>query len=51
MPASGIGAVKRLILSTDAQRAGQALSRMLTSSAPSIRDELRRFAEEHGCAL
>jgi phosphotransferase system enzyme I (PtsP) len=51
MPASGIGPVKRLILSIDARAAEQAVSRMLLSGAPSIREELTTFAAEHGCAL
>ena len=51
MPASGIGPVKRLILSADARAAEKAVSRMLLSGSPSIRDELTEFAAEHGCAL
>lgn len=51
MPASGIGPVKRLILSLDAQAASTALQRMLASKTASLRDELTEFATTHGCAL
>jgi phosphotransferase system enzyme I (PtsP) len=51
MPASGVGPVKRLILSADAREAEQALSRMLLSGAASIRDELAAFARSRSYAL
>jgi len=51
MPASGIGPVKRLILSLDAGEATAALSRMMRSDSPTIRPELTEFATSRGYAL
>jgi phosphotransferase system enzyme I (PtsP) len=51
MPASGVGPVKRLILSLDAGAASKAVARMLNSDAPTIRGELTDFATTNGCAL
>ncbi len=51
MPASGVGPVKRLILSLDAGVASKAVARMLSSDAPTIRGELTDFATANGCAL
>jgi phosphotransferase system enzyme I (PtsP) len=51
MPASGIGPVKRLILSLDAHEAASALTRMLRSDGPTIRPELTEFAKARGYAL
>jgi phosphotransferase system enzyme I (PtsP) len=52
MPASGVGAVKRLILSLDAGKAAAAVARMMQASrASSIRSELTEFATEQGYAL
>lgn len=51
MPASGIGPVKRLILSLDAREAAAGVARMLRSDGPTIRPELTEFAKERGFAL
>jgi len=51
MPASGVGPVKRMILSLDASAASQAVKRMLQSHAPSIRGELTEFAKARSLAL
>ncbi len=51
MPASGIGPVKRLILSMDAREAATAMARMLRSDGPTIRPELTEFAKARGYAL
>lgn len=51
MPASGIGPVKRALLSLDARAATVAVERMLRFESPSIRAELTEFAEAQGCAL
>jgi phosphotransferase system enzyme I (PtsP) len=51
MPASGIGPVKRLLLSADANLAGAALQPMLSSGVSSIRGELTSIAAEQGWAL
>ncbi|MGE0741354.1 MAG: phosphoenolpyruvate--protein phosphotransferase [Hyphomonadaceae bacterium] len=51
MPASGIGPVKRLILSLDASAASAAIERMLRRESASIRGELTEFATAAGCAL
>ena len=51
MPASGIGPVKRLILSLDAREAAAGVARMLRSDGPTIRPELTEFAKERGYAL
>ncbi len=51
MPASGVGPVKRLVLSLDARQAGDAVARMINSGAPSIRTELTEFANKNGYAL
>jgi len=51
MPASGIGPVKRMILSLDAYAASAAVARVLKSDAPTIRAELTEFANETGVAL
>jgi phosphotransferase system enzyme I (PtsP) len=51
MPASGIGPVKRLILSMDAREAATAMARMLRSDGPTIRPELTEFARIRGYAL
>jgi phosphotransferase system enzyme I (PtsP) len=46
MPASGIGPVKRLILSLDAAAAAEALQQMLRADGASVRRELTEFASE-----
>ena len=46
MPASGIGPVKRLILSLDAAAAAEALQQMLRADGASVRSELTEFASE-----
>jgi phosphotransferase system enzyme I (PtsP) len=52
MPASGVGAVKRLILSLDTGVATAAVARMMQASgASSIRRELTEFATQQGYAL
>jgi phosphotransferase system enzyme I (PtsP) len=51
MPASGIGPVKRLILSLDARQASEAVTRMMNSGAATIRGELTEFANKNGYAL
>ncbi|MBL8544020.1 MAG: phosphoenolpyruvate--protein phosphotransferase [Hyphomonadaceae bacterium] len=51
MPASGVGPVKRLILSLDAQEAAQAVRGMLTAQTETIRAELTHFANERGYLL
>mgnify|MGYP002623348670 CR=1 FL=1 len=51
MPASGVGPVKRLILSLDARQASEAVARMMQSGAASIRGELTEFGIQRGFAL
>jgi phosphotransferase system, enzyme I, PtsP len=51
MPASGIGPVKRLILSLDAREAATAVARMMRYDMPTIRAELTEFAVGRGFAL
>jgi phosphotransferase system enzyme I (PtsP) len=51
MPAAGIGPVKKLILSLDAEASAGALEKLMQKPSPSLRSELARFAEEHGFAL
>jgi phosphotransferase system, enzyme I, PtsP len=51
MPASGIGPVKRLILSLDAREAATAVARMMRYDMPTIRAELTEFAAGAGYAL
>ncbi len=51
MPASGIGPVKRLILSLDALETATAVTSMLRASKASIRGELTEFANARGYAL
>jgi phosphotransferase system enzyme I (PtsP) len=51
MPASGVGPVKRLVLSLDAAKAADAVSAMLKSDASSVRGELTDFANRNDIAL
>jgi phosphotransferase system enzyme I (PtsP) len=51
MPASGIGPVKRMLMSLDVGNAGEHLQTMLKSSAPTIRSELNDFAQRAGAVL
>jgi phosphotransferase system enzyme I (PtsP) len=51
MPASGIGPVKRLILSMEAQTTADAVARLMSRNRPSIRNELTEFARAEGYAL
>lgn len=51
MPASGVGPVKRLILSLDAREAATAVARMMRYDMPTIRGELTEFAAARGYAL
>lgn len=51
MPASGIGPVKRLLLSLDAAHAERALERMMRRESASVRSELTEFATGAGYSL
>ena len=51
MPASGIGPVKRMILSLDAAELAEALHQMLHGDGASIRRELTEFASEMNLPL
>lgn len=51
MPASGVGPVKRMLLSLDTRVAADAVTPMLRSDAPSIRRELTAFATGEDYAL
>ncbi|MBL8536510.1 MAG: phosphoenolpyruvate--protein phosphotransferase [Hyphomonadaceae bacterium] len=51
MPASGIGPIKRLILSLDTRAAGEAVEALLASSSASIRADLAAMAETQGYVL
>lgn len=51
MPASGVGPVKRLVLSLDAQETSRALDAMLSANNDSVRAELTAFARERSAAL
>jgi phosphotransferase system, enzyme I, PtsP len=51
MPASGIGPVKRLLLSLDAGAAGEALENMMKKPSSSIRAALAGYAKETDIAL
>lgn len=51
MPASGIGPVKRMILSLDAAELAEALQQMLHGDGASVRRELTEFASEMNLPL
>jgi phosphotransferase system enzyme I (PtsP) len=51
MPAPGIGAIKKMVLSLDATAAAAALSRALQQPAASVRGDLLEFARLHDVAL
>ncbi|GIK47870.1 MAG: phosphoenolpyruvate--protein phosphotransferase [Hyphomonadaceae bacterium] len=51
MPASGVGPVKRLILSLEVNKAAEAMERLLRTRAASVRAELTAFAAEQGYEL
>jgi phosphotransferase system enzyme I (PtsP) len=51
MPASGIGPVKRMILSLDAAELAEALHQMLRGDSASVRSELTEFASEMNLPL
>jgi phosphotransferase system enzyme I (PtsP) len=51
MPASGIGPVKRMILSLDSAELAEALHQMLRGDGASVRHELTEFASEMNLAL
>jgi phosphotransferase system enzyme I (PtsP) len=51
MPASGVGPVKRMILSLDVREAATAVARMMRYDMPTIRGELTEFAASRGYAL
>jgi len=46
MAAAGLGPVKTMVLSLDAERLSRRMQSLLVSDAPSVRGELQRFAEE-----
>ena len=51
MPASGVGPVKKLLLSLDAAAAGQALASLMQTPAASLRAELGAYAQANGVSL
>lgn len=51
MPASGVGPVKRLVLSLNAREAAEAVSPLLHSDLPSVRAQLTSIAAAHAWAL
>ncbi len=51
MPASGVGPIKRLVLSMDARAAARAIEPILTGSGASARGQLVEIAEKHGFSL
>jgi phosphotransferase system enzyme I (PtsP) len=51
MPASGVGPVKRMILSLDSSRAAARVEELLRSSAASVREELAQFAADSGISV
>jgi phosphotransferase system enzyme I (PtsP) len=51
MPASGVGPVKRMLLTLDTRDAADAIENMLRSGAASIRAELTAFAGDRKYAL
>jgi phosphotransferase system enzyme I (PtsP) len=51
MPASGVGPVKRMLLSLDTRAAADAVEKMLLSGASSIRSELTAFANARDYVL
>jgi phosphotransferase system enzyme I (PtsP) len=51
MPASGVGPVKRMLLSLDTRAAADAIESLLASGAASIRRELTNFAKERDYPL
>lgn len=51
MPASGVGPVKRLVLSLNAREAAEAVSPLLHSDLPSVRAELTSIAAARAWAL
>ncbi|MBC7769850.1 MAG: phosphoenolpyruvate--protein phosphotransferase [Phycisphaerales bacterium] len=51
MPASGVGPVKRLILSLEARQAAEAVDALIDNNAGSIRAELTAFAKQRSYAL
>jgi phosphotransferase system enzyme I (PtsP) len=48
MAPASVGPVKAMVLSLDAGNLGQRLDELLESKATSLREDLRRFAAEHG---
>ena len=46
MPASGIGPVKRMILSTERDQAARALARLMTNGSGNIRNEVLSLARK-----
>jgi phosphotransferase system enzyme I (PtsP) len=51
MAPAGIGPVKAMILSLDQRRANDVVTRMLSSGALDVRDELKKFAANEGVDL
>lgn len=51
MPASGVGPVKRLVLSLDVERTRTCVEQLIDSPNASIRGELTEFAQGEGIAL
>ena len=48
MAPASVGPVKAMVLSLDAGNLGRRLDELLESKATSLREDLRRFAAEHG---
>jgi phosphotransferase system enzyme I (PtsP) len=51
MATASVGPVKAMILSLDAGYLGEKLDELLLSKDTSVRDELKRFAAEHGVQI
>jgi phosphotransferase system enzyme I (PtsP) len=51
MPASGVGPIKRLVLSMDSRTAAQAIEPILNGSGASARGQLTEIALAHGFSL
>jgi phosphotransferase system enzyme I (PtsP) len=48
MAPASVGPVKAMVLSLDAGNLGRRLDELLESKTTSLREDLRRFAAEHG---
>jgi phosphotransferase system enzyme I (PtsP) len=51
MAPASVGPVKAMILSLDAGNLGEKLDELLESKDTSVRDDLKRFAAEHGVQI